>query len=129
MLEQSPQQILIFISHFISQGVFDVKKINFITSWIFTSRGAAIFRGDQAWLAVEPDRSVIANGSANFRSAVRFDFKCSLRLSHAARRPPIDRDVTQRNANEAGMRAAARTLEKSRRIVETPLDRVSRLIG
>lgn len=71
----------------------------------------------------------IANGSANFRSAVRFDFKCSLRLSHAARRPPIDRDVTQRNANEAGMRAAARTLEKSRRIVETPLDRVSRLIG
>lgn len=41
-----------------------------------------------------------ANGSANFRSAVHFDFKCSLRLSHAARRPPIDRDVTQRNATQ-----------------------------
>lgn len=36
-------------------------------------------------------------------------------------------DRSWRNANEAGMRATP--LEKSRRIVETPLDRVSRLIG
>lgn len=118
MLEQSLQQILIFIS----QNVFSIRRLKEKKKFYYIMNIYKLAYGDISW------RSTVTRGRTGSFTDRWTDppifvppMRRRVSISSAAS------DRSWRNANEAGMRATP--LEKSRRIVETPLDRVSRLIG